>query len=276
MPATLARDVTFLNLQPAVLCIECELISYNNTDQCLACGSRAVLSLARLLGGSLRGSPRTRLVEDAVIDRVASQVLCSSGLLNTEPELARTESISGDMPFRTGVFDRVVEHAYTLTGADGSALALAQSDGRMVCTAQLGSAAPPLGAEVGAGISALCVRTGRTLCSDDVAHDPRVDQSRCEELGIKSVVVAPLLHLETVVGVLTAMSANAYAFDERRVATVQALAGLSVLALQQQRTRMACLTGDTTSATTLTMSTSAAACPQTSARTSVCRFGGSA
>src|SRR5512135_423125 len=48
-----ARDVVFLECRDTVFCAECELISYNNSPRCLACGSIAVLSLARVLGGSL-------------------------------------------------------------------------------------------------------------------------------------------------------------------------------------------------------------------------------
>ncbi len=39
------QDISFLTLQTAVFCVECELISKNNTPHCMACGSRAVLSL---------------------------------------------------------------------------------------------------------------------------------------------------------------------------------------------------------------------------------------
>ncbi|MFB3815247.1 MAG: GAF domain-containing protein [Terriglobales bacterium] len=233
MPALDARHVTFLKLQPAVICIECELISYNNTDQCLACGSRAVLSLARVLGGSLRNAPTARIVADKEVDCVAAEVFSASGLLDTS---------GGRLPAVHAALDRVVEHACTLTCADGGALAL--SDGqRMVCTAQLGHAAPSLGAEVATetGISGLCVRTGRTLRCDDAARDSRVDLRRCRQLGVQSLVVAPLLNLDKVIGILTVMSAQAYAFDDRRVATVQALAALTVLALRQEHSQPSCL-----------------------------------
>jgi hypothetical protein len=53
-----AADVSFVSLQRAVFCVQCELLSYNNTPRCLACGSVAVLSLLRVLGGSLHGSKR--------------------------------------------------------------------------------------------------------------------------------------------------------------------------------------------------------------------------
>src|SRR5213079_1020055 len=56
------QDINFLALQSAVFCVQCELISENNTPACLACGSQAVLSLSRVLGGSLRGQQMPNLI----------------------------------------------------------------------------------------------------------------------------------------------------------------------------------------------------------------------
>src|SRR5450759_964508 len=36
-----ARDVVFLGLRDTVICTECELISYNRSSRCLACGRLA-------------------------------------------------------------------------------------------------------------------------------------------------------------------------------------------------------------------------------------------
>src|ERR1051325_10979239 len=58
-----AKDVVFLELRHTVFCTECELISYNNSSCCLACGSVSVLSLARVLGGSLHGQQRAKVVK---------------------------------------------------------------------------------------------------------------------------------------------------------------------------------------------------------------------
>src|SRR5437016_281327 len=68
-------DVNFLSLQCAVFCAECELISENNTGHCLACGSQALLSLSRVLGGSLRGQQTAHLIADAELDRLVRELL---------------------------------------------------------------------------------------------------------------------------------------------------------------------------------------------------------
>ena len=70
-----AVDVNFLSLPTATFCVQCELISANNTTRCLACGSLAVLSLSRVLGGSMRGQQSAHLIADAELDRLVRSLL---------------------------------------------------------------------------------------------------------------------------------------------------------------------------------------------------------
>src|SRR6266853_3282221 len=70
-----ATDVNFLSLQSALFCVQCELLSENNTPRCLGCGSGAVLSLSRVLGGSLRGQQTAHLIADAELDRLVRSLL---------------------------------------------------------------------------------------------------------------------------------------------------------------------------------------------------------
>src|SRR5438876_4857653 len=69
------QDINFLALQSAVFCVQCELISGNNTPACLACGSQAVLSLSRVLGGSLRGQQIANVIADAELNRLVRDLL---------------------------------------------------------------------------------------------------------------------------------------------------------------------------------------------------------
>jgi hypothetical protein len=46
-------DENVLPLRNAVFCLDCEIISNSRSDECPACKSRSVVSLARMLGGSL-------------------------------------------------------------------------------------------------------------------------------------------------------------------------------------------------------------------------------
>ncbi|HMK29116.1 MAG TPA: GAF domain-containing protein [Terriglobales bacterium] len=270
-----ARHVSFLQLRDAVLCVECELISYNSTTQCLACGSKAVLSLACALGGSLRGQQTANLIEDEVLQRVVAEVLRPPSAARCGPagEGAAWTTRPGnlvDFPGRAAfdagsddrdapmidiasvqldqraqscalarphsVLPRILERAWSLTHAAGAALALWQN-GRMICQTRIGNGAPELGTEIQThrGLSGLCLRTGQAWRCDHAEKDPQVDRQSCRELGVSSLVVAPLTHLNGgVLGVLEVVSAEPYAFDDRDVATVQMLASLMVMALTQK------------------------------------------
>jgi hypothetical protein len=45
-----------IHLQSAVLCANCEVVSEGTNGHCAACGSQALLSLSRFLGGPLASS----------------------------------------------------------------------------------------------------------------------------------------------------------------------------------------------------------------------------
>jgi GAF domain-containing protein len=126
----------------------------------------------------------------------------------------------------------VVERAWTMTGAQGAALALSRQ-GKLICHAQAGDSAPDLGTEVDLdrGISGLCARTGMAWRCDSADSDPYVDRSRCRDLGTQSVLAAPISHLNSVLGVLEVFSSQNSAFSDQDVATVQLLAGLLVVAI---------------------------------------------
>src|SRR6185503_17612186 len=144
MPLLKASDVTLLELRDAVLCVECELISYNNTTTCLACGSTAVLSLSRVLGGSLRNQQTTNLIDDQTLGQIVHDTLEPMEISSARvPELAVACSDTAELT-PASAMQFVVERAFTLTRADGAALAMWQGN-RMVCQAHAGSAVPDIG-----------------------------------------------------------------------------------------------------------------------------------
>ena len=60
-------------LQRAVLCANCEVISEGKNGQCAGCGSQALLSLSKLLGGSVSAEMSCLTLSDS--DRVASEAV---------------------------------------------------------------------------------------------------------------------------------------------------------------------------------------------------------
>ncbi len=131
-----------------------------------------------------------------------------------------------------GVFDLVADSTATLTGAGGSAIALAEG-GRFVCRAAYGSTAPPVGTHVdpSSGLSGLCVRTGHMLRCDDAENDPRVDGSLTRETGIRSISVVPLIKDGRLIGIFELLSTRAHAFGKKETETLQRMAKLVVLTM---------------------------------------------
>ena len=261
------RDISFLSLPTAVFCAECELISENNTAFCLACGSQALLSLSRVLGGSLRGQQAAHLIADAELDRLVRQLLQTvpaasdavadgrapatfsafapsrhhaRGAHSGQSRVVEPGPELGSYPVELGLepaISVIAERAQSLTRATGSAIALRAGD-EIVCRARTGRTAPDLGVrlQTDSGISADCVRTGEVVLCHDAEENPRVDLASCRRLGVRSILVAPLRHFRRTLGVFEVLSAAPYAFDSRDVATMQMLSSMMVAAISRLST----------------------------------------
>ena len=141
------------------------------------------------------------------------------------------KSLSGDLD---AALNLIVSRACTITRGTGAALALVHQDG-MICRATAGSNTPPVGTEVDvrAGISGECIRQGKPLRCDDTELDPRVDAGACRELGIRSILAAPILYEKETVGLLEVFSTEPLAFDNGDLAVVERLAQTVVLTLSR-------------------------------------------
>lgn len=241
MPALKAKDVTFLQLRDAVLCVDCELISYNNTPKCLACGSEAVLSLSHTLG-VLRGEETARCITADDVVRVAGEVLhppagdppdapwvmppACDGLPVPVFTYSRTAAESG--------LCRAVERVNHLAGGNGAALAL-WDNGTLKCRARVGDIAPEIGAAVGSkGLTALVARTGDTWICEDSEQHPFVNRASCRQLGVRSIIAAPVSSGRELLGILTVFSTMPYAFTQRQLTAVQLAAGILAVALERE------------------------------------------
>jgi TonB family protein len=124
------------------------------------------------------------------------------------------------------VLNEIVEQACLSTGATGAAIAL-HRDGELVCRASSGSTAPELGVRLdsASSLSGECIRTRVTQRCDDVLADLRVDVDASQRLGVRSVMVMPLLREGELAGVFELFSSLPSAFGERDERTLEALAG---------------------------------------------------
>ena len=167
--------------------------------------------------GVLRGRPDDANFEADFADLAARFAAQSGGGLSPE--------LSADLALEI-VLNEVVEQACLATGATGAAIVL-QRNGEMVCRASSGATAPELGARLdsASGLSGECIRTLRTQRCDDVLADQRVDIEASARLGVRSVMVMPLLRESELVGIFELFSSLPGAFGERDERTLEALAG---------------------------------------------------
>lgn len=248
-----AQQIHFLSLPTAIFCVQCELISANTTPYCLACGSRAVLGLSRLLGGSLRTQTTARVIEDDELNRLVRELLCTVPSTGSEPEyidgerrLARRHHVrSGtecdpahDRDFAVPQINLepaiavITERAQVLTGATGAAIALRKGQ-EVICRARAGRTAPDLGVrlQTESGVSARCLRTGEVVLCGDADEDPHADRLSCERLGVRSILAAPLCQSQRTLGIFEVLSAVPNAFNSQDVATMQLLSSMMVAAI---------------------------------------------
>jgi diguanylate cyclase (GGDEF)-like protein len=127
----------------------------------------------------------------------------------------------------SGVVEAVVERIPTFTNAEGAVVEYIEGD-EMVYRGASGFTRPLLGTRVKrvASLSGLCVRLGQILRSDDILVDPRVDLGPYQEIGVRSIVVAPLRHEGSVVGVLKIVSSTTYAFTVRDIRVLELMSDL--------------------------------------------------
>jgi diguanylate cyclase (GGDEF)-like protein len=130
------------------------------------------------------------------------------------------------------VMNLVVERVRALTEAAGAIVELAEGE-EMVYRAASGLAAPQLGLRLAraTSLSGLCVKLGEVLCCEDCETDPRVDREACRRVGLRSMVVAPLFHGDTVVGVLKIVAREAQAFARAQVNILTLMSGLIASAM---------------------------------------------
>jgi len=124
------------------------------------------------------------------------------------------------------VLNDLVEQARNATGATGAAIALFR-DGELTCRATSGENAPDMGVRVDAtsGLAGACVSTGEIQQCRDTETDTRVNAETCRLLGVRSMLIAPLVDGQKLIGVIQVFSSWPNAFGKRELSALQVLAG---------------------------------------------------
>ena len=101
------------------------------------------------------------------------------------------------------VLQLVAERAVAITGADGMAIALAESN-EIVLRAAAGTVRPDPGTRIDreSAFSGACFRTAQVINCDDTEIDKRVTLEACRRMGARSMVAVPLCGRRRVIGIL--------------------------------------------------------------------------
>jgi PAS domain S-box-containing protein len=135
------------------------------------------------------------------------------------------------------VMSLVVDRVPEVTSGSGAVLEIVDGD-QLEYRAASGIAKPYIGLRLTreGSLSGLAVKEKSVMRCDDAQLDPRVDATACFAIGIRSMIIAPLLEGDVAVGALKSYSSQAKAFDDLDIYALQLLAGMASGALTQART----------------------------------------
>lgn len=131
-----------------------------------------------------------------------------------------------------GVIKLVVSRAQQITSAAGAAVALIEGD-EMVYDVVSGGAESFIGMRwaVQTSVSGRCLLQNEVVLCEDAEIDPKVDRDACLRVRARSILCAPLICGERVVGVLEVCAPEAHVFGEDDVTTLRVLSGIIAAAM---------------------------------------------
>ena len=143
-----------------------------------------------------------------------------------EAILAMQKAIAGARYDVEQVMQIIIEHGQRVTEATGGVVEIVDGED-MVYKATSGSAQAHIGLRLKreGSLSGLCVSENRVLLCEDTETDPRVDRETCRIVGVRSMVVVPLLQEEKTIGVLKVLSPKPNQFTQWDVTTLELMAG---------------------------------------------------
>ena len=110
-------------------------------------------------------------------------------------------------------------------GATGAAIALVRGE-KIVCDVTTGSHVPDIGVSLDPhqGLSGACIQTRQLQQCNDTEVDPRVDSAASRALGVRSIVVLPLMDGNELFGIIEILSSRPNAFGPRDLDILEILA----------------------------------------------------
>ncbi len=130
------------------------------------------------------------------------------------------------------IMDLVTQRAQQITNADGACIELAEET-ELVYSAASGIAENHLGLRLKTkdSLSGECIKWKIPLLSNDIEYDDRVNKDACRKIGLKSMVVVPLICKDDVVGVLKVLSKKPNHFNTDSIKILEFMSDLIAAAM---------------------------------------------
>lgn len=130
------------------------------------------------------------------------------------------------------IMDLVTARTQEITECDGACIELLQGN-EFVYSAAAGIAESFLGLRlpVENSLSGTCIAKKKTLISNDINIDERVNKEACRKIGLQSMIVVPLIFKEEVVGVLKVLSKNINHFKDEHIFILSLISDLIAAAI---------------------------------------------
>lgn len=147
-------------------------------------------------------------------------------IIRTQAEIAKFGLDLGNL------MEFIANRVKDMTQAGAAIIEVAEGE-EMVYRAASGTARPELGLRLRrkGSLSGLCVDSGQILSCDDAETDDRVDREACRKVGLRSMVVAPLIHNGTPVGALKIASPIVAKFGAEDIQILELMSDLIAAAM---------------------------------------------
>lgn len=125
------------------------------------------------------------------------------------------------------IMDIVVQKTQLITNSDGASMELIEKS-EIVSSAASGIAEKFLGLrlDIDISLSGECIRKRIPLISNNIEIDDRVNKNVCRQIGVKSMIVLPLICNNIVVGVLKVLSRKTNHYSEEEISILELMTGL--------------------------------------------------
>lgn len=130
------------------------------------------------------------------------------------------------------IMELVTQRTQEISNAEGASVELIEKK-ELVYSAASGIAEKFLGLrlEIENSLSGECIRKRVPLISNDIEIDDRVNKAACRKIGLKSMIVMPLIFRNDVVGVLKVLSTKVDHFNEDNIRILELMSGVIAAAM---------------------------------------------